>query len=101
MVYSLFENTDQKQKSMKKHKLLITIVLVFTSNLMFGQSSETVSQYIDTYKNIAITEEMRTGVPATITLAQDIHETRAGTSTIVLSSNNKFVIRSKCDGMGL
>ena len=100
MVYSLFENTDQKQKSMKKHKLLITIVLVFTSNLMFGQSSETVRQYIDTYKNIAITEEMRTGVPAAITLAQGIHETGAGTSDLVLKSNNHFGIKCKGEWTG-
>jgi len=85
---------------MKKHKLLSTIALVLASNLMFGQSSETVRKYIDTYKNIAITEEIRTGVPASITLAQGIHETGAGTSELVLKSNNHFGIKCKSDWGG-
>jgi len=85
---------------MKKHKLLFTIALVLASNLMFGQSSETVRKYIDTYKNIAITEEIRTGVPASITLAQGIHETGAGTSELVLKSNNHFGIKCKSDWGG-
>jgi len=85
---------------MKKHKLLSTIVLVLAGNLMFGQSSETVRKYIDTYKNIAITEEIRTGVPAAITLAQGIHETGAGTSELVLKSNNHFGIKCKSEWSG-
>jgi len=85
---------------MKKHKLLCIIALVLASNLMFGQSSETVRKYIDTYKNIAITEEIRTGVPASITLAQGIHETGAGTSELVLKSNNHFGIKCKSDWGG-
>lgn len=85
---------------MKKHKLLSTIALVLASNLMFGQSSETVRKYIDTYKSVAITEEIRTGVPASITLAQGIHETGAGTSELVLKSNNHFGIKCKSDWGG-
>jgi len=85
---------------MKKHKLLFTIVLILAGKLMFGQSPETVRQYIETYRNIAITEEVRTGVPAAITLAQGIHETGAGTSELVLKSNNHFGIKCKTEWSG-
>lgn len=73
----------------------MTIVFAVASNLIFAQSSEIVRKYIDTYKNVAIAEEIRTGVPAAITLAQGIHETGAGTSELVLKSNNHFGIKCK------
>lgn len=81
---------------MKKHKLLSTILFALISNLIFAQSSDVVRKYIETYKNLAIAEEIRTGVPAAITLAQGIHETSAGTSDLVVASNNHFGI--KCNG---
>jgi len=85
---------------MKKRKLLFTIVLILAGKLMFGQSPETVRQYVETYRNIAIAEEVRTGVPAAITLAQGIHETGAGTSELVLKSNNHFGIKCKTEWSG-
>lgn len=85
---------------MKKHKLLTTILLAFISNLLFAQSSEIIRKYIETYKDIAIAEEIRTGVPASITIAQGIHETGAGTSHLVLKSNNHFGIKCKTEWNG-
>jgi hypothetical protein len=85
---------------MKKHKLLSTILLALLSNLIFAQSSETIRNYIEKYRNVAIAEEIRTGVPAAITLAQGIHETAAGTSDLVLASNNHFGIKCKGDWTG-
>jgi len=85
---------------MKKHKLLSTIVFALLSNLIFAQSSDVVRKYIETYKNIAIAEEIRTGVPAAITLAQGIHETGAGTSDLVVKSNNHFGIKCKTGWTG-
>src|SRR5689334_3011252 len=64
------------------------------------QGNETVLQYIDTYKAIAVAEEQRSGVPASITLAQGIHETMAGTSDLVLQSNNHFGIKCKAGWTG-
>ena len=81
---------------MKKHKLLFTTVLMLAGKLIFAQSPEVIRKYIDTYKSAAVAEEIRTGVPASITLAQGIHETGAGTSDLVLASNNHFGI--KCNG---
>ena len=85
---------------MKKLKLLTTILFALASNLLFAQSSEIIKKYIETYKDIAIAEEMRTGVPASITLAQGIHETGAGSSHLVLKSNNHFGIKCKTEWNG-
>lgn len=84
---------------MKKHKLLF-LVFAFAGKLLLAQSSDQIRKYIDTYKSIAVAEEIRTGVPAAITLAQGIHETGAGTSDLVLSSNNHFGIKCKTEWNG-
>ena len=83
---------------MKKLPLLLTCSLI--SSLLFGQSSEIVRNYIAAYKEVAIQEMLRTGVPASITLAQGIHETSAGQSDLVRKSNNHFGIKCKGDWTG-
>lgn len=66
-----------------------------------GQAQKNiVSAYIDTYKEIAINEMIRTGVPASITLAQGILETQAGQSDLVKQSNNHFGIKCKTEWTG-
>ncbi len=55
----------------------------------------TVEQYIDQYKDIAIREMKRMGVPAAITIAQGILETENGNSDLVQRSNNHFGIKCK------
>ena len=83
-------------------KLKSALLLFLLSVVAFAhaQNSDNVPRpvvidYIDTYKAIAISEEKRTGVPASITLAQGIHETEAGTSELVRKSNNHFGIKCK------
>jgi hypothetical protein len=61
----------------------------------FSQNSSDIANYIGTYKDMAIAEMQRSGVPASITLAQGIHETLAGTSELVRKSNNHFGIKCK------
>jgi len=60
-----------------------------------AQPAATIHDYIDQYKDLAIKEMKRTGVPASIKLAQGIHETMAGQSPLVLKSNNHFGIKCK------
>ncbi len=60
-----------------------------------AQKNEDVLAYINTYKELAIEEMIRTGIPASIKLAQGIHETQAGKSDLVLKSNNHFGIKCK------
>ena len=72
------------------------IIWVSFINLAFGQSSRTSSeQYIITYKNLAIYEMYRTGVPASITIAQGILESQNGNSRLAIQGNNHFGIKCK------
>jgi len=65
-----------------------------------AQPPDVINNYITTYRDIAITEMHRTGVPASIKLAQGIHETTAGTSDLVRRSNNHFGIKCKSNWTG-
>ncbi len=49
--------------------------------------------YIERYKDLAISEMMRTGVPASITLAQGMIESDFGRSTLAREANNHFGIK--------
>lgn len=51
------------------------------------------SEYIDTYKELAMSEMERTGIPASITLAQGILESGDGNSTLARRANNHFGIK--------
>ena len=55
----------------------------------------TPEQYIAQYKDLAIREMRRMGVPAAITLAQGLLETESGNSDLVKKSNNHFGIKCK------
>jgi LysM repeat protein len=56
--------------------------------------------YINTYKDIAITEMKRTGIPASITLAQGMIESDFGRSTLAREGNNHFGIKCHNDWTG-
>ena len=56
---------------------------------------EETSQYIETYKYLAIDEMNRTGIPASIILAQAIVESNSGTSELAINANNHFGIKCK------
>ena len=66
---------------------------------MFAQKA-TPEDYVSTYKDAAVAEMKRSGVPASITLAQGILETESGNSSLVKSSNNHFGIKCKSDWTG-
>ena len=70
------------------------LVLLGSQNLL--ASSEAFQNYIEQYKSIAISEMDRSGVPASIKLAQGLLESNAGRSTLAQKANNHFGI--KCGG---
>ena len=56
---------------------------------------QTPKEYIEKYKKLAITEMHRSGVPASITLAQGILESNSGNSRLAKYANNHFGIKCK------
>jgi len=80
-------------------KLILTTFVVATSFTLNAQNTS-VQDYIDQYKDIAVNEMMRTGVPASITLAQGILESGSGNSKLAKYSNNHFGIKCKKEWAG-
>ena len=75
-----------------------TIVLVFFSLIFYSTASAqtmTAQEYVAQYKDLAIREMKRMGIPAAITLAQGLLETQNGNSDLVKESNNHFGIKCK------
>jgi hypothetical protein len=81
-----------------KHCLMILCIL-FGMNTIYAQSESTVV-YIEQYKKIAVQEMKRTGIPASITLAQGIVESNSGESNLAKKFNNHFGIKCKSDWKG-
>jgi LysM repeat protein len=60
----------------------------------------TPEEYISTYKDIAVSEMKRTGIPASITLAQGLIESSNGNSELTKKGNNHFGIKCKTGWTG-
>ncbi len=80
-------------------KIFITAIVFFTAFTVSAQDVLTPEQYIAMYKDVAINEMKRMGVPAAITLAQGLLETESGNSALVKKSNNHFGIKCKSGWM--
>ena len=74
------------------NKLIILSALLLLSSLVSAQDQSRY-KYINKYKNIAIKEMERTGIPASIKLAQGLLESGAGQSTLAKKANNHFGIK--------
>lgn len=68
-------------------------ILLLTLPTLAMSASNAHLSYIETYKDLAITEMHRTGIPASIKLAQAILESNAGRSELALKANNHFGIK--------
>lgn len=80
--------------------ILTASILTLSSGLGFAQQASSVYAYIAKYKDLAIAEQKRTGVPAAIKLAQGIHESGCGESELSLNARNHFGIKCKTSWAG-
>lgn len=79
---------------------IIFIILFSLTSIAAAAQRITPEQYIEQFKDIAISEMKRSGVPASITLAQGILESESGNSDLVKRSNNHFGIKCKSTWTG-
>jgi LysM repeat protein len=80
----------------------ISVILFFLLTFVSKASAQKISpeQYISQYKDLAISEMKRMGIPAAITLAQGILESESGNSDLAQRSNNHFGIKCKSTWTG-
>jgi flagellum-specific peptidoglycan hydrolase FlgJ len=73
----------------------ITLLFLFISAQVFSQRAKRVTpaDYIKTYKDIAIEEMHRSGIPASITLSQGMLESENGNSSLATEGKNHFGIK--------
>ena len=83
-----------------KQTLLLMLTLWTAIQTGWAQNNSTTIAYIAQYKTIAMKEMKRTGVPASITLAQAIVESNSGESNLAKNHNNHFGIKCKSDWTG-
>lgn len=76
------------------------LLVLMTVLLSIGAAKNPKLDYIDKYSDIAIKEMKRTGVPASIKLAQGILESNAGQSVLATKGNNHFGIKCHNDWKG-
>ena len=82
-----------------KFKFILLLLLNSFFSTTQAQKTATID-YINQYKDIAIKEMKRTGIPASITLAQGIVESNSGKSNLAFKYNNHFGIKCKTDWKG-
>jgi LysM repeat protein len=84
---------------------LILFVLLYSCRaaripVSTGKVYGNAESYIDSFKDMAISEMKRTGVPASITLAQGLIESDMGRSNLATKANNHFGIKCHNDWKG-
>jgi LysM repeat protein len=78
----------------------ITLILALIIGTTLHAQRERAEAYITKYKDLAIEEMQRTGIPASITLAQGILESQFGESDLAVNANNHFGIKCKTEWTG-
>jgi LysM repeat protein len=79
--------------------LFLAMAVCFKSTAQSGNKL-TNEQYIQAFKEIAIAEMKRSGIPASISLAQGMLESDNGNSTLARNANNHFGIKCHDDWDG-
>lgn len=81
---------------MKRYILIIIAALISIGTTIAAPKirwNQAYQNYFNKYKNIAIREMQRYGIPASITLAQGVLESGAGKSRLATVANNHFGIK--------
>jgi len=82
---------------MLKQYTLISLFVLFTASMV---AQNTVEDYVNAYSKAAVGEMQRTGIPASILLAQGILESSFGNSQLAIQANNHFKLPCNNDWDG-
>jgi hypothetical protein len=85
---------------MKTSLRVFFVFFLFTSNIYSQKQNKLCLDYIKTHKDLAIKQMNKYKIPASITLAQGILESGAGTSYLAAKKNNHFGIKCGSDWTG-
>ncbi|MFN7115824.1 MAG: glucosaminidase domain-containing protein [Saprospiraceae bacterium] len=85
---------------MSRIATFVLVSLLVTGTIFAQASRDHIERYIDKYKELAITEMQRTGIPASIKLGQALIESDAGRSDLARKANNHFGIKCNTDWEG-
>ena len=78
---------------MRRFLVICYILIACLITMHAQQLNSRYLNYIDQYKHLAVYEMQRYNIPASITLAQGLLESAAGTGSLVQTSNNHFGIK--------
>jgi len=98
-------NKDKIAKNRKNMRRVFGLLccLLFLAGQAGAQKADyntLVNGYIEKYRDIAVKEMMVYRIPASITLAQGIHESDAGRSSLATQANNHFGIKCHKEWFG-
>lgn len=81
---------------MLKKRILLSLFAMLCCAISWaqGKTNRTYWAYIDQYKDLAIEQQLKYKIPASITLAQGLLESAAGTSRLATKANNHFGIKA-------
>lgn len=80
--------------------LLLSTAVSAQPNVKRDTGRVTPEMYIELFKEAAVSDMLKTGVPASITLAQGMYESDYGNSPLAKSANNHFGIKCHKDWNG-
>lgn len=106
LLFNIFAANTQILARQINISLILVISLLFFSCraqrtlVSISPVNGTAEEYIQMYKDLAVSEMRRTGVPASITLAQGMLESDYGRSSLARLGNNHFGIKCHKDWTG-
>ena len=84
----------------KRYLLHLLIIVSLSVTVGAQNANQRYTDYIDRWKDVAISEQEQHGIPASITLAQGLLESGAGSSRLATEGNNHFGIKCHKDWQG-
>ena len=85
----------------KLHKIIFLLFSLLSCPTLWAQTTnQAYWSYIDQYKGMAIDQMKRYRIPASITLAQGLLESRYGLSELAVKGNNHFGIKCHSNWAG-